>query len=60
MEAVGAVVVVLPAVTPPGLTQLEVMPLEEKVFRVPLNALVVASVNTVVVKLLRPAEPWLK
>ena len=56
---VGALAVVKLLVTPPGLTQFEVVPVSAKFVRVPV-LLAAASVNKVVVLLLKPEAPWLK
>jgi hypothetical protein len=57
MVEVGGVTTVYPLATPPGLTQLEVLPVKANAFSVPLIALAEASVSTVEVELLNPATP---
>src|SRR4051812_8261298 len=56
----GATEVVNPFTTLPGLTQLEAAPVNPKLVSVPVLLLPEASVKSVVVRLLSPAEPWLK
>ena len=49
----------VPVVTPPGATQLEVAPVREKPVNVPLLPLLVASVRVVMPLLFPPPIPWL-
>jgi hypothetical protein len=52
-------VTVLPDVTPPGLTQLEVVPLKAKLVSVPVILFAEASVNVLTVAFAPPDMPWL-
>ncbi len=56
MEAVGELVVVKPFATEPGETQLDVVPVKAKLFKVPV-LMPVASVKVLKVGLLNPATP---
>ena len=57
MAAVGAIVVVAPVVTPPGLTQLEVVPVSAKLARVPFLPFPLASIKVVTVLFAKDAAP---
>ncbi len=50
----------VPVTTPPGVTQLEAVPVSPKLFRVPLLSPPAASVRVVTPLLFSLAKPWLK
>jgi hypothetical protein len=46
--------------TPPGMTQLELLPDRSMLVMVPVKALPEASFTAVIAELIPPATPWLK